>query len=331
MSEPPFAPPLLLRNPHLQTILSSSRIRLWGAHPVDRLARQVLLDVGSGIRLLGQLSKPAHRPPKALVLLLHGWEGSAHSTYCVRTGNRLVETGYAVFRLNFRDHGGSHHLNEGIFYATLLDEVFEAIIQVTDMMPDVPAFIVGFSLGGNFALRVAQRCGRRPIANLRHIVCISPVLNPEKSTARIDSIFYIRRYFLQKWRRSLLKKQALFPRRYDFSGLPETTSVGGMTQFLLSRFSHYKSAHDYFRDYTLLDDALLALPVPVTLLTAADDPIIPVRDFEQLQLNETTRLIIPRYGGHNGFISGFSLASWYENKLVELFDRLSSVRGMGTE
>ncbi|MGA9260340.1 MAG: hypothetical protein WBV95_00080, partial [Desulfobacterales bacterium] len=62
------------------------------------------------------------------------------------------------------------------------------------------------------------------------------------------------------------------------------------------------------------------IPLPLTLLTAADDPIIAVEDFEQLRLNRFTRLSIQHHGGHNGFIDGFGLQSWYEPLLVELFD-----------
>ena len=67
------------------------------------------------------------------VILLHGWEGSADSTYILRTGNALYRRGYDIFRLNFRDHGDSHHLNRGIFYAVLLEEVFQAVRQATSL------------------------------------------------------------------------------------------------------------------------------------------------------------------------------------------------------
>ena len=70
----------------------------------------------------------------------------------------------------------------------------------------------------------------------------------------------------------------------------------------------------------LLGDALHRIPLPLTLLTAADDPIIAVEDFEQLRLNRFARLSIQHHGGHNGFIEGFGLQSWYEPLLVELFD-----------
>ena len=85
--------------------------------------------VSACIRLLGSHSRHPATVPKGLVVLLHGWEGSIDSTYMRCTGRALYRRGYDLFRLNYRDHGCSHRLNEGIFYAVLLDEVFEAVAQ----------------------------------------------------------------------------------------------------------------------------------------------------------------------------------------------------------
>jgi len=60
----------------------------------------------------------------------------------------------------------------------------------------------------------------------------------------------------------------------------------------------------------------------MTIITAADDPIIPVDDFERLQLAPHTRLMIHRHGGHNGFIMGFFSGTWYERFMVEEFDAI---------
>lgn len=281
----------------------------------------MLLDAGSGVRLLGRFSMPPpENPVKGIVILLHGWEGSVFSTYCVRTGESLLRSGYAVFRLNFRDHGGSHHLNAGLFYASALEEVYQAVRRAAALMPGHPAFLVGFSLGGNFALRIARRCRTQPIETLRHVVGICPVLDPESATARIDALPYIRYYFLKKWRRSLQRKQALFPQLYDFDRLSAKSSVRRMTDELLARYSDMASTREYFRTYTLLGDALRQISLPLTLLAAADDPIIAVGGFAQLRLNRHTTLSIQRHGGHNGFIEGFDLQSWYEPLLVKLFD-----------
>ncbi len=316
----PFNPPPPFRNPHLQTVLCSSRIRALRPTPMLKSAREVILTTGEGVRLLGYHSNQPTRPPRGMVILLHGWEGSSESIYIRRTGGTLFERGYAVFRLNLRDHGDSHHLNEGLFYASAIEEVFTAVSQIAGMQPVIPTFLVGFSLGGNFALRIALRCRQEPIANLKHVVSISPVLDPSEATDKIDSSGYILRYFLKKWRRSLQKKQALFPHRYDFNELLQLDSVRSVTEALLSDYSRYDSAREYFNAYTLVGEALHDIAVPTTLLTAEDDPIIGVEEFTRLRLNAHTSLAIQPYGGHNGFISGFSLNSWYEKPLADLFD-----------
>lgn len=318
-----FRPAPPFRNPHLQTMLSSSKIRTWKKNPMRQASRKMVLEVGNGIRLLGHYSPQNSQSAKGLVILLHGWEGSVDSTYILCTGRYLYQQRYAVFRLNLRDHGESHHLNPGLFYATLLDEIFEGVEKAAGLRPNAPAFIVGFSLGGNFALRIARRCTRQPIQNLKHVISISPVLDPSKATDRIDSSTYILRYFLKKWRRSLQKKQALFPDRYDFRQVLKRRSIRSLTEALIERYSEYTNAREYFSNYTLTNDALVDIQPPTTLLTAADDPIIPVEDFTQLKLNDATRLVVQPYGGHNGFISGFSLNSWYERPLAELFDEIA--------
>ena len=56
---------------------------------------------------------------------------------------------------------------------------------------------------------------------------------------------------------------------------------------------------------------------PATILTAADDPVIPVADFRALTLAPRTELTIVEHGGHCGFIRDASLRSWAEDFLVE--------------
>lgn len=317
-----FQTPFLLKNPHLQTILASSKIRLLGPNPMRANARERTIETDMGTRLLGYHSDQPVQPAKGLAVLLSGWEGSADSTYILRCGKILYDYGYDVFRLNYRDHGPSHHLNNGIFYAVLLEEVYEAIARVAADARNLPVFLIGFSLGGNFVLRVLQKCVQSPIGNLRHAVSISPVLNPKKSTQAIDGIAFIRRYFLAKWRRSLLKKQSLFPNLYDFSPVQRLKTLQAVTDFLLAEYSDYESAQDYFNAYAVMGSAVADINIPTTVITAADDPIIPVSDFYDLVPNEHLALVIHPHGGHNGFIVGYNMQSWYEMFLVTLFDEI---------
>ena len=321
-----FRPTRYLRNGHVQTILASSPIRAWGKNSMRDAARQVILTAQDKIRLLGLYSPQHAKKTIGKVILLHGWEGSADSTYILCTGNALYRRGYDIFRLNFRDHGNSHHLNQGIFYAILLEEVFQAVRQVCMQAAEKPVFLVGFSLGGNFALRIVRRMLGDPIENLRHVVAISPVLDPAKSTLKIDQYSLIRKYFLKKWLKSLKKKQQLYPDVYDFTPVMSLKTIQAVTDSLLENYSDFKSAAHYFREYSLLEDALEDLAVDTTIIAARDDPIIPIEDFYRLELNERTNLSIHDFGGHNGFIDGFFLKSWYEQQLAELFDKIVIAR-----
>ncbi|MDX1707995.1 MAG: alpha/beta hydrolase [Desulfobacterales bacterium] len=315
-----YQPPLWLKNPHLQTILASSKIRLIGGNRMRQVARETIIHTDAGTKLLGYHSRQKRGASKGLVVLLSGWEGSADSTYILRCAKILYQNGYDIFRLNYRDHGRSHHLNTGIFYAILLDEVYQAVFQMAADAGDTPSFLVGFSLGGNFVLRLLRKCIQFPIANLQHAVSISPVLNPLKSTEIIDRIAFIRKYFLVKWRRSLMIKQSLFPELYDFSEVTRLKTIREVTDFLLDKYSDFECAQDYFNAYAVMGSALSEVNIPATIITAADDPIIPISDFYDLVTNDRLQMIIHSHGGHNGFITGFKLQSWYEMQLVTLFD-----------
>ena len=312
-------PPFWLKPAGVQTALASAGMRAWGKNPMVDAARETILTTADGVRLSGSMSRQPRPHSKGLVILLHGWEGSSDSTYIRTTGRFLFSRGFDVFRLNLRDHGRSHHLNTGIFYAVLLDEVFDAVRQISQAEHGKPVLLAGFSLGGNFVLRIARRCAMQPIDNLKQIISISPVLNPDKATDRIDNSRFILKYFLKKWRRSLAIKQRLFPEHYDFSAIMVVGNIREMTERLLERYSAYDCAASYFKGYTLINNDLQGITTPTTIITAEDDPIIPVEDFYDLHTSPATRLIVQPYGGHNGFLEGWRLNGWYERVMVEAF------------
>lgn len=320
MTEKKFNPVFFLKNAHIQTYLASSKIRAMGENPMLDVSREMVIDTGTGVRLLAGYSPQKNNSSKGLVLLLHGWEGSINSAYILSAGKYLFENGYSVFRLNFRDHGNSHHLNEGLFYATLIDEVFQAVKTASQIESDSHLFIAGFSLGGNFALRIRQMSSKEPVKNLRYIFCISPVINPDKATDAIDRNTMIRKYFLFKWRRSLSLKQKLFPDKYDFGDIISLNSCRSITNSLIERYSSFNTTDEYFSSYAIRNETINGIGIPATIISSEDDPVIPVYDFYSLNIKAPVNLVIHRYGGHNGFIEDFALNCWYEKKMLQLFD-----------
>jgi hypothetical protein len=275
--------------------------------------------------LLGFHSANKKHSGKGLILLLHGWEGSSDSTYIIHTGNYLFKKGYDIFRLNMRDHGKSHHLNEDLFHGGLIDEIFNATCEVAELSRGKPFVVIGFSLGGNFVFRVALRHGEKPVRNLRYVIAISAILNPFKSTRLIDnSLFIYRHYFLKKWKRSLVIKQGLFPDRYDFTGILKMKTLMEMTDGIIGKYSPFRNHREYFDAYTLRGKSLEDLSVPLSLIISRDDPFIPVDDFYTLKGKRNVHLSIQPYGGHCGFLDPFPFGCWYERKIERIMEQYTA-------
>lgn len=313
-----FTPPWHLKPAHVQSVLASSGLRARKGVALRDVSRDMIFDLDHGVRLMGSYT-PATSSDRGLVILIHGWEGGMDSAYILSAGAYLHQRGYALFRLNLRDHGGTHHLNEGLFFATLVEEVHQALKMAAALAEPKPAYLAGFSLGGNFALRLGLLCQKDPIPNLAKILAISPVLDPAKATRAIDAHPLFRWYFVKQWKQSLARKMSLHPHRYDFSQALSLGSVGKITNVLIEQCSDFASAEDYFDRYTITGDRLSQLALPSAIVVAADDPIIPASDFQDLALNPATRLHLHPHGGHSGFIESWSFVAWHERLMVEFF------------
>ncbi len=318
-----FQPPLWMRNPHVQSFLVSLPVR---RRSVERnaaallsVSEEHLLDCGDGVRLQGFLSRPATlgRPEAGKVaVLLHGWEGSSDSLYILSLAQKLFDLGFDVLRLNLRDHGSTHHLNRDLFHSCLLPEVVGAIRRVQAMLPGKPLHLAGFSLGGNFLLRVAAQANEAEL-DIARVVAVSPVLDPMETLHAIEHGFsFYHRYFIRKWTRSLVKKQAAWPSVYNFGELLRFASLRRMTSEMVRKFTEFASLEEYLNGYAITGERLANLAVPSSVITSLDDPIIPAAGLERLAKSPALRVTLTRHGGHCGFFDRFAGPSWLERKII---------------
>jgi hypothetical protein len=321
-----FRPGWWLRNCHVQSVLPSLKplrgtaVARRAAH-VLRHASQEIVECGDGVRLLGHRSTQPSlgRPPaRDLVVLLHGWEGSADSLYVLSLAAELYARGADVFRLNLRDHGDSHHLNKELFHSCRIAEVVGAVARLAELAPDQRLSLAGFSLGGNFALRVAIRAPQAGIP-LTRAVAVCPVLDPRRTLDALESGWWVYRdYFVLKWKRSLRRKQACFPREYDFSEILAMRSLREMTDYLVRRHSEFPDLETYLRGYAIVEEVLTRLEVPCHIVTALDDPIIPSVDLERLARPRCLDIRTSPSGGHCGFLERFGGSTWIDRTAADL-------------
>ena len=316
LAESPFRPPRGLRNAHVQSMLSSGPAR--ARHASRMLAatgarhETLLLDAGDGARLQGVLSRVPGVPGEDLVVLLHGWEGSSESSYLRVTAARLLARGWRVFRLNFRDHGDTHHLNREIFHSGRIDEVVAATSSLVSRLGVSRLMVGGWSLGGNFALRLALR-SRAAGLPLAGVAAVCPAIDPARTMEAMESGLPIyQRYFEHKWRRSLARKRDLFPEAHDYGDDVLRLRMRALTAHFVSRHTEYGTLDAYFDAYSIAGDRLGGLPVDADILMAEDDPVVPAADFHAIARHPRVSVELSRHGGHCGFVADWRMRGYAE-------------------
>ena len=327
----PFNPTLGLRSTLVQSTLASKRPVAWlwrrRGLDLDVLSHFHRLDTtdeaGEPVTLTGWYTP---RPDaRGLVVLIHGWEGSHDSCYLYGMAATLYQQGYALFRLNLRDHGSTHHgLNFGMFHSARLAEVLGAMQQIQQLDAARPLFVLGFSLGGNFALRIGLRGQAFGIAP-RLTIGISPAINPGSTLRALDdgpALFH--RYFLDKWRLTMEAKAKAFPGRYDFSRHRAMRNFTEITRAFVEDYTDFESLDHYLAQYTLTPAMLMASPQPLAIITARDDSVCPPADFAGLAVGDgVVAYHATERGGHCGFIENWRLDSWAETQVLHLLQQYS--------
>lgn len=316
-----FRPAPGLGNAHLQSFLASTGPRrALASRRAARLraaAREEILDCGDGIRLHG-VHSPHPAAERGLAILIHGWHGTAESAYLLSAGGHLFECGFSVFRLHLRDHGPSHHLNRELFNSTRLPEVVAAVRRILELHPHRQHFLGGFSLGGNFALRVALAAPAHGIA-LDRVVAVCPVLDPAHTMDALSRSPVYHEYFRRKWRNALLQKLVHFPEYGYAPELARLRSLEAMNEFFVPRYTGFRDTRSYLEAYAITGDRLAALTVPSHIVTSRDDPVIPAADLARLARPPALTIELTERGGHCGFIMDWRLRSWIDARLDQLF------------
>ena len=290
-------------------------------------AESLLLDCGDGVRLQAWHSPRAQdrraSDGRRLAILLHGWEGNVESPYVLSAAALLYRHNFAIVRLHLRDHGGTQALNREIFHSCRLPEVVGAVRAIGALFPAARLYLGGFSLGGNFMLRVAA--DEHASAQLAAVVAVSPVLDPEATLSALEQGLTIyQSYFVKRWTRSLRAKQRAWPDERDYEPLLRSQDLRRMTADLVEHCTEFGSLEAYLSGYAVTGPRLSTLRVPAHIVLSADDPIIPAGHLSSLAHSDRLHILRTRYGGHCGFVDQLAGPSFADRYMLEAFEQIES-------
>src|SRR5665213_2013318 len=148
----PFEP--LFSNPHVLTILGNFWPREYDFSRFPMESRFVRTDEDT--QVLVQKQRPLAAPVGETVLL-HGLEGNGESGYIRSMAWDALQAGFIVHRFHMRTCGGTAEQCKTLYHAGLTSDL--RVFLEGRRGSGLPLFLIGFSLGGNVALKLAGELG----------------------------------------------------------------------------------------------------------------------------------------------------------------------------
>ena len=317
-----YRPPWWYRGRHLQT--------LWGPlfRPVGRPRyRRERVETADGDFLdLDWLDD--HATGAALVVVLHGLEGSSESHYVAGLCREAAELGLRAVVMNFRSCSGELNRSPRLYHSGETSDLDAVLSLLIEREPAVRLGLVGVSLGGNVALKWLGERGRDARAAVRSAVAISTPFDLA-DCARVLDVGFARALYTASFLRSMKPKVAakshLYDGRLDLLAVRRARTFGEYDRFVTAPIFGFADERDYWarsssRPY------LEGIRRPTLLINAVNDPFVPPSALPEAEVAASPWLEADfvSEGGHAGFLQGrWGRRSWAERRaLAFLRDRL---------
>jgi predicted alpha/beta-fold hydrolase len=320
-----FGAPRWLASAHLQSFVGA--IPLWSPPKSfdGGRAEQLRIPVAEGALAAhawwsGPKGGPARRT--LAVLLVHGVAGSAESSYLVRAAVAMHRAGMHAVRLNTRGAGASVAHAPSLTHAGLTEDLTVAIDALAADPRVAGVAVVGFSLGGNLALKLAGEWKGAPHPAVRAVVSLSAPFDLTAVSRALEALRSTpyRRHILGGLVDQARAFKHFHPRRalYEAAALRRMRTVREYDEAVIAPMHGFASAEDYYRRASS-GFWLPSITVPTLILHADDDPLIPKPTVDPWLADASSSVTITRTdrGGHLGWVTGLSESSWVNTWAME--------------
>jgi predicted alpha/beta-fold hydrolase len=321
---PDFSP--LFRNSHLATVAGN-----YWHRQIDEARfppARVEYCVAPQVTVVAYEHQPTQRPAYGQIVLLHGLEGSSNGGYILSFAQAALDLGFGVHRLNMRSCGGTEHLSATMYHSGLTSDTLQ-VLNALQARNVGPLFLVGFSLGGNVALKLAGELRRTEL--LSGVCAVSTPIDLACAVRAIDkpeNIFYGRR-FLSRLKARIRRKSVSAPHLYSTAALKHVRSIWAFDDLYTAPLFGFGTAENYYATQSS-GRFLEYIEVPTLIVIAQDDPMVPFEMYRRsvFEDNPALTLVAPKFGGHLGFLSRTRPRFWLDELLMHwITDRVALTSG----
>jgi predicted alpha/beta-fold hydrolase len=302
-------------NRHVQTLLGS----FWRGRVPRFASRERYVRLPDGDCLVLHDSVPDDwQPGRRIALLVHGLGGCHRSGYMVRMVARLRSAGVRAVRMDLRGCGRGAALARKTYNGACSDDLRAALAEIRTWDPAAPLVLIGFSLGGNIALKLAGEAADHPVPGLERVATVAPPID----LIRCASLLALprNRLYDRHFAAVLIQQVRLHHRHFNELPrvqFPRRLTVRAFDEAYTAPQGGFAGALDYYRRASALP-LISHIDVPTLIVAARDDPFVAVEPIETVAGSPRVQVeIVPR-GGHCGFLGldGAGGIRWVEGRLA---------------
>lgn len=301
-----FEPARWLRNRHAQTMYPNLPWA-WRSKPALRRERLELPDgdITAVDWLVDADSFPDASP---LLVILHGLEGSAESSYARMLMEVARDRGWRSCVLHFRDCGDYRNLLPRRYHAGETNDLRHFLNQLQaerqESQNPGPLMAVGYSLGGNVLLKYLGESRTDTPLSAASAICV-PLDLHECAEALNDGFSKLyQRYLLKRMKNAVRRKFDPHTAAFNWDRAMTATTFAEFDDSVTAPLHGFDGKQDYY-DRCSSVHYLKDIETPTLIINALDDPFMTRRVIpDDTMLSDDVTLEIAEAGGHVGFIDG---------------------------
>jgi uncharacterized protein len=259
-------------------------------------------------------SQRPHGQARGEIFMVHGLEGSGEAGYIRSLSVAALRAGFAAHRFHMRTCGGTEHLCRTLYHAGLTSDLL-AVLREFRKDGRAPAFLAGYSLGGNMVLKLAGEMGESAREYVQGICTVSAPLDLAACARRMtepDNRVYEARLV------HAMRKRLCATGRYQMGEFAGMRSVHELDDRFTAPSFGFGDAANYYRTQSAIG-YLAGLRVPALLIQAKDDTFVPFATYESaaVRSNPWIQVMATEHGGHLGFIGRGPNRLWSDKAIME--------------
>ena len=239
---------------------------------------------------------------KPIIVLAHGMGGCSESGYMKRISTKLWMRGYGVFLINHRGSGPGMGLSSRLWNGGASDDLAKMIDFVIQRNPGKFLVPIGFSLSGNILLKYLGEAQIIP-SKILGALAVNPPVDLRISSAIISrkwSCAVFNQYYMKLIRNQAIAITKQFPDA--LSPLKNLKTIWDFDVSYTAPSGGFKDVDDYYDSCSSMH-YLKGIEISTSILCAEDDPFVPCKIFDQVEMSERVTLHKPKKGGHMGYIA----------------------------